>query len=157
MKVLSASILLFFSSAGAFSSPAFVSPRVQCLLPLAAAKGDASNDLDMSVVRKAIMRLDKDNFHETLSMVEPFLLNESGITFYTKSIRRINRSAKALGMEVPADFAKEAKATAKKREKQNAFVQAKIEEAKAAAEEQSEETGKADEEAAEEVAEDVGA
>lgn len=80
------------------------------------------------------MRLDDKNFADTLSMVEPFLLQEAGITFYEKSIVRINRSAKRLGMDVPANFAKEAKATAKRRAKQDAFVQTKIEEAKAAAE-----------------------
>lgn len=84
-------------------------------------------------VRKAISKLDKDNFASTLTEVEPFLLKEAGITFYSKSIRRIENAAKELGVEMPKDYALDAKATAKRREKQNAFIQVKIEEAEAAA------------------------
>jgi uncharacterized membrane protein YqiK len=93
---------------------------------VAAFSATAPSDVDRTVVRKAIMRLNKDNFSSTLSMVEPFLVNEAGITFYEKAVRNINRNAKTIGVEVPAGFAKDAKATSKRRAKQDAFVQAKI-------------------------------
>ena len=51
---------------------------------------------------------------------------------YAKSMRRIAVQAKALGVEMPTDYAKDAKATAKRREKQNAFIQMKEEERLAA-------------------------
>ncbi len=76
-------------------------------------------------VKKTISSLNKDNFSASLAEVEPFLLNEAGITIYKKSIRRISTAAKALGVEVPAEFAKASKATQKRREKQDAFIQQK--------------------------------
>lgn len=100
----------------------------------AALSTPAPATVDQAAIRKAIAKIDKDNFSDTLSMVEPFLKNEAGITFYEKSIRRINRSAKEIGVEVPTDFAKEAKATAKRRAKQDAFIQAKVAAAAEAAE-----------------------
>ena len=133
MKVFSTA-LVFLASVEAFNNKAFGSPRVQNTVLLSSATATDTSVVDRSAVRKAIHRLDKDNFSETLAMVEPFLLNEAGISFYTKSVHRINRSAKMVGVEVPADFAKEAKATAKRRGKQEAFIQAKIEETKAAEE-----------------------
>lgn len=151
MKVFSATcVFLFFASAEGFSTP-FGYPRAQSLVLSATAEASATSAVDRSVVRKAIMRMDKANFSETLSMVEPFLLNEAGITFYEKSMIRIKRSAKILGVDMPANFAKEAKATAKRRAKQDAFVQAKIDEAKAAAE------AAAEAAAAEDVPEEVAA
>merc|ERR1712115_292262 len=75
----------------------------------------------------------KDNFSSTLKDIEPFLSTEAGLTFYRKSVRRIGNKANELGIEMPAGYALEAKATAKRREKQNTFVQQKIEEAAAAA------------------------
>jgi hypothetical protein len=80
-------------------------------------------------VRQTIGSLDKDNFSASLAEVEPFLLNEAGATIYKKSIRRITTAAKTIGAEVPADYAKAAKATQKRREKQDAFIQQKIAEA----------------------------
>ena len=112
--------------------------------------------LDIPGVRKMISKLDKDNFSATLSEIEPFLLNEAGSSVYSKSMRRIGVSAAALGVEVPADYAKAAKATQKRREKQDAFIAMKEEErlaaeaeaAEAAAEEsESEEEAAAEEEA----------
>jgi len=83
-------------------------------------------------VRKAISSVTKDNFSATLTEIEPFLLEDTGIAFYKKSMRRLGVKAKALGVEMPADYAKGAKCTAKRREKQNAFCQMKAEEAASA-------------------------
>ena len=104
----------------------------------------------MADVRKGISNLSKDNFSATLTEVEPFLLNVAGSTFLKKSVRRIGVKAKTLGMEVPSGYAKEAKATEKRRAKQDAFIKAKIEEAASAAEEAAgaEEEAPADEEEA---------
>lgn len=60
-----------------------------------------------------------------MTEIEPFLLNEAGITIYKKSIRRISNKAKAFGVDVPSDYAKAAKATEKRRTKQDEFIQAK--------------------------------
>ncbi|KAG7356201.1 hypothetical protein IV203_000887 [Nitzschia inconspicua] len=84
-------------------------------------------------IRKQISGLTKDNFDSTLKELEPFLTKEAGATMYSKSMRRIAVKAKAVGATLPTDFAKEAKATEKRREKQKAFIQAKEEEAAAAA------------------------
>ena len=84
--------------------------------------------MSVGSVRKSISNLTAENFSSTLSTIEPFLLNEAGSTIYAKSMKRIGVRAKFLGVEVPADFAKEAKATSKRREKQNAFIQVKEEE-----------------------------
>ncbi|KAL9185754.1 hypothetical protein ACHAXT_003531 [Thalassiosira profunda] len=89
-------------------------------------------------VRKSISTLTKDNFSSTLTEIEPFLTQEAGRTIYTKSLRRINVQAKALGVEVPAGYAKEAKCTQKRRERQDAYCKAKAEEAEAAAAEAAE-------------------
>ena len=104
------------------------------LIGSAAAFSATAPPVDRTVVRKAIMRMNKDNFSSTLSMIEPFLVTEAGFNFYEKSLSNISRNAKMIGVEVPAGFAKDAKATAKRRAKQDAFVQAKIAAAVAAAE-----------------------
>jgi len=88
--------------------------------------------LRMKDVRKAVDSLDKDNFSQTLDELESFLTHEAGSSLYAKSMRRLNVRAQALGLEIPADYAKEAKATQKKREKQNSFIQVKEEERLAA-------------------------
>lgn len=113
-------------------------------LSLAASSG-------LVTARKQISGLTKDNFDATLKEVEPFLLNEAGASFYAKSMRRIAVQASEFGVEVPADYAKDAKATKKRRERQDAYVQAKIAEAAEAEPEAEEAEG---EEAAEEVAEE---
>jgi hypothetical protein len=108
----------------------------------------------MGIARKAIGTMTKENFSETLTKVEPFLVNDAGATFYSKSIKRITVKAKSLGTEVPAGYAAASKATLKKREKQDAFIATK-EEAKAAAEEEAkaaEEEAKAEAAAAVEAA-----
>jgi hypothetical protein len=129
MKVASL-LLVLAGSANAFTSQPFGVSRPSSALSMA---GDTV--VDRAVIRKSISKLDKDNFSSTLEMIEPFLVNEAGATTYAKSMRRIGRTAKALGVEVPSDFAKAAKATAKRREKQDAFIKIKVEEAAAAAEE----------------------
>merc|ERR1712165_299963 len=67
--------------------------------------------------------------------VEPFLLNGAGRTIYQKSMKRITVKAKSIGEELPADFAKAAKTTEKRRMKQDEFIKAKEAERIAAEEE----------------------
>ena len=142
MKVASL-VLVLVGSANAFTSPSFGVSRSSTALSMA-----GETVVDRAVIRKSISKLDKENFSSTLALIEPFLLKEAGATTYEKSMRRLGRAAKSIGMEVPSGFAKEAKATAKSREKQNAFVQTKIEEAAAAAEEATAAAAAAAEEAA---------
>ena len=149
MKVVSR-VLVLVGSANAFTSQPFGASRSSSALSMA-----AETVVDRAVIRKSLSKLDKDNFSATLAMIEPFLLNEAGATTYTKTMRRLARDAKAIGVEVPSGFAKEAKATAKQREKQNAFVQAKIEAAAAAVEEAAAAAAAAAEEAAAAAAEPV--
>ena len=105
-----------------------------------------TSGLTMKAVRKSIDNLTKENFEESLSMLEPFLVNEAGVSIYSKSMRRIARQAKVLGTEVPASFALDAKATAARRAKQDAFIKEKEEE-RMAAEEVDEETETPEEDA----------
>ena len=115
---LSAALLLACGGAQAFSSPA-VTP---------------SGGMRMKDVRKAVDNLTADNFADTLSSIEPYLLNEAGAALYGKSMRRIAVRAKHLGVAIPDNYAVDAQATAKRRAKQDAFIQAKIAEAAEAAE-----------------------
>lgn len=104
--------------------------------------------------RKSIASLTAENFSQTLSNIEPFLINDAGPTMYAKSISRIKTRAKMLGAEVPKGYAKDAAATEKKRAKQDAFIKIKEEERMAAEAEASEAAAAA---AAEEAAEPVEA
>ena len=123
--------LLVGGGAEAFSSPA------------------TPNDaMRMRDVHKTVHDLTADNFAASLSTIEPFLLNEAGSTMYGKSMRRIAARAKALGVEVPEGYAKEAKATAKKRAKQDEFIQAKMAEAASASADAEEEDAESSEEEA---------
>jgi hypothetical protein len=142
MKVASL-VLVLVGSANAFTSQPFGVSRSSSALSMA-----GETVVDRAVIRKSIGKLDKDNFSSTLDMIEPFLLNEAGATTYAKSMRRIGRAAGALGVEVPSGFAKEAKATAKQRAKQDAFIQIKVEAAAAAVEEAAAAAAAAVEEAA---------
>ena len=83
--------------------------------------------------RKSIATITKDNFSTTLTEIEPFLNEEAGKSIYTKSMRRISAKAKEFGVEMPSTFAKDAKCMEKRREKQNAYCEAKTAEAAAAA------------------------
>mmetsp|Transcript_12766 Transcript_12766/g.18778 ORF Transcript_12766/g.18778 Transcript_12766/m.18778 type:complete len:179 (-) Transcript_12766:73-609(-) len=107
--------------------------------------------LTISGVRISIDSLTSDNFSSTLSEIEPFLVNEAGVTFYKKSMRRITRAAKATGATLPEGYALEAKATAARRIKQNEFIQQKEAErveAEAAAADAAKEEAPAEEESA---------
>jgi hypothetical protein len=93
----------------------------------------SKSGMKMKDVRKAIAKLDAKNFESTLKSIEPYLVNEAGATMYDNCMRRTTFRAKALGVSIPSGYAVQAKATEKKREKQNAFIQKK-EEARLAAE-----------------------
>ena len=80
----------------------------------------------VSPVKKSISGLTKDNFDSTLKEIEDFLTKEAGSAIYKKSMKRINVKASALGVSVPADYAKDAKCTKKRREKQDAYCKAKV-------------------------------
>jgi hypothetical protein len=98
--------------------------------------------LSMADVRKTINNISKDNLQASLDTIEPFLVNEAGSTLYGKSLRRLGAMAKEIGVELPASYAKEARCTKLRREKQNTFIQEKEEgrvAAEAAAAEASEE------------------
>ena len=88
----------------------------------------------MADIRKSIKDMTKDNFSDSLKDLEPALV-ESGSSIYRKSMKRIARRAKELGETLSDDFAKEAKATLKKRTKQDEFIKVKEEERIAAEEE----------------------
>jgi hypothetical protein len=99
----------------------------------------STSGLTMSQVRTMIDNLTRDNMDASLATMRDFLVHDAGATMYAKSLRRIARKAKALGATVPEGYAQEAKATQKKRDKQNAFIQTKqqaaADEAAAAADE----------------------
>lgn len=96
-------------------------------------------------MKTKIAGLTSENFSSTLSEIEPFLTQEAGASIYKKSIRRINTTAKSLGVDVPTGYAKDAKATEKRRAKQDAYCKAKAEEA-AEADASEEEEASTDEE-----------
>jgi hypothetical protein len=146
MKIFGA-ITLFISLS---SISAFTTNSVgRVPVSLAATATATEKKTSMGSVRKQIGGLNKDNFDAVLKEVEPFLSNEAGGTFYAKSMRRIGVQAKAFGVSIPDDFAKEAKATKKRRERQDAFIQAKIAEAAEAQADDSEESESDDAESSE--------
>ena len=108
----------------------------------------AGVDGKIAEVKSAINGMTKENFSETLTTIEPFLLNDAGVSIYKKSIRRIQNKAKVLSVDVPADYAKEAKCTEKRRNKQNEFIAAKEAERKEAEEAAAAEAAAAAEEGA---------
>lgn len=77
-------------------------------------------------VRRAIDRVAKENFATVTKEVEPFLSAEAGTTFYAKSMKRLSHKAKAFGMDMPKTYAQDAKATEKRRMKQDAFIKSKV-------------------------------
>jgi len=81
--------------------------------------------LPMPYVRKSIHNLTVENFSKTLTEIEPFLQQNAGQSFYTKSIRRISRNAKFLGVTVPEGYAKNSNALKKKFIKQGLFIEKK--------------------------------
>ncbi|KAL7538858.1 hypothetical protein ACHAXR_010411 [Thalassiosira sp. AJA248-18] len=126
-----------------------------------AAKAPQSTQLNIATkgkigpVRKAIASITADNFSSTLDEIEPFLTKEAGMSIYSKSMRRIAAKAKEVGVDVPENFAKEAKCTQKRREKQNTYCQAKAEEAASAAAEAAEAEAEAEPEAEESTEEEA--
>jgi len=139
----------------AFPTPVFMAEDAETTL--APTSNASSSGMEMKDVRKTVDELTKENFSESLSKIEPFLLNDAGASIYAKSMRRIATRAKALGVSVPEGYALEAKATQKKREKQDAFVKTKEEESAVAAavEEETADEETAEETVEEEVAEPV--
>lgn len=115
--------VLFMASSGeATEEEAPVTAAVQ---ESSARPKPTSSSLNISQVRKMVAKLTADNFSSDLATMEPFLLREAGSTFYAKSMKRIAQKAKEVGMSVPEGYALEAKATTKRRNKQNEFIQAK--------------------------------
>jgi hypothetical protein len=116
VRVLAASVTLALAS------------QVNAFAPINAAGRmgtGLSASKNIAEVKNTIANLDKDNFSASIAEVEPFLLNDAGASIYKKSMRRITTAANLLGVEVPAEYAKAAKATQKRREKQDAFIQQK--------------------------------
>ena len=140
--------LFLVGSASAFVSTQTSSARMSALSATAESTAD---------VRQTIKRLTTDNFQESLDSMEPFLTQQAGRTFLTKSLNRLQYKAQELGMDVPADFAKDAKCMAARRAKQDAFIQAKEEERLAAEAEAAEAAADEAEEQAEESAEEEAA
>jgi hypothetical protein len=126
-------LFLLFATAEAFTGTPFAVNRPQTTLSMAEASTEAGKKIVRADVRKAVAKITSDNFSSTLAEIEPFLLKEAGISFHTKVLRKIGNQAKSVGATMPENYAKEAKATAKRREKQDAFVKGKIEEAAEAA------------------------
>jgi hypothetical protein len=120
----------------ALSMSTVAEPEVEeaAAAPVTPTPAAPKSGMTMQAIKKSIDRLSKENFSSTLDSLEPYLLNEAGGNFYAKCMRRIARQAKHLGVEMPADYAKEAKATEKRRLKQDAFIKAKLEELAAASE-----------------------
>jgi pyruvate/2-oxoglutarate dehydrogenase complex dihydrolipoamide acyltransferase (E2) component len=140
MRIAQATLFLAFAgSTLAFTSPFCVNKAFRPIFMSEDALEEAAPTLSTPAsglthkdVRKAIDGLTKENFSKSLSLIEPFLLNEAGATIYAKSLRRIADRAKSFEIAVPAGYAKEAKATQKRREKQDAFIKVKEENAAAA-------------------------
>lgn len=163
-------LALLAVGATAFQQPAFVTRSVRLSMADAVVEEEAvaeepvvtpkpaASGLTMKTVRSMVDNLTKENFAESLATIEPFLLHEAGSSIYAKSMKRIARNAKVLGVEVPEKYAFEADCTASRRAKQDEFIQTKeaerIEAEAAAAEEAA---AAAEEEVVEEVPEPVAA
>jgi hypothetical protein len=91
-----------------------------------------SSGMKVTDFRKSIASLTAENFSQSLSDMEPFLLNDAGTTMYAKSMSRITTRAKMFGVTVPEGYAKDAAATEKRRAKQDTFIKVKEEERMAA-------------------------
>jgi hypothetical protein len=104
-------------------------------IPFAPRSTSALNAMSSKQVRSTLNELTADNFSASLATLEPFLLNDAGSTQYTKTLKRIQARAKGVGAAVPSGYAKEAKATTKKRAQQVEYIAAAAEkEAEKAAE-----------------------
>lgn len=152
MKTVTAIAILLVVSAEGFAPHTTYGVRAVSSVALSTATPEIKKEIDRKFIRKQIDQLTADNFDAKLKEIEPFLVSVAGATFYTKCQRRIATRAKLFGKAVPSEFAKEAMATAKRREKQAAFIQTKIEEAEASAAEAAAVEGGLDEAASEEEA-----
>ena len=124
--------LLFAAIAGTTNAfvPLKSTPNSSALYSNTATKGRVAE------VKKSINTATKDNFSSVLTEIEPFLTKEAGSSIYKKSMNRLKSKAKMFGAAMPEAYAKDAKCTEKKREKQDAYCKAKAEETAAAAEEE---------------------
>ena len=120
------------STTAVFITEAVAETPVEEEVVAPAAPARNPSDMNLRVFRKSIRALTTENFSQTLSNIEPFLLNDAGSTLYAKSMRRISTQANLLGQNVPEGYARDAAATQKRREKQDAFIKAKEEERMAA-------------------------
>jgi len=84
--------------------------------------------MNYAKVRKSVDQITAENFDSTISLIEPFLLNEAGATFYRKTMKNVAWNAKRVGKELSNTYALDAKATLKRRNKQDAFIKSKEEE-----------------------------
>lgn len=132
---------------------AAVASTANAFVPAQSARGSTSLYSNSAVkgrvaeVKKSIDTATKDNFSSVLTEIEPFLTKEAGNSIYKKSMNRLKLKAKVVGATMPEGYAKDAKCTQKKREKQDAYCKAKAEEAAAAAAEAAEAEASAEEEA----------
>uniref|UniRef100_A0A7S0C0V4 RxLR effector protein n=1 Tax=Proboscia inermis TaxID=420281 RepID=A0A7S0C0V4_9STRA len=94
-----------------------------------------SSGMPMKDVKSALKKLSKENFSETLTTIEPYMLNDAGSTFYRKTMKRLAVQAKHFGTSIPNKYAYDAATTEKARTKQNEFIAKKEEERKQAEEE----------------------
>lgn len=127
--------LVLIAAALVGESNAFVSPSLHQArsATLSAATATVEKDvISHKDVKQTIKKLTKDNVQESLDKMEPFLTQQAGMTFYQKSMHRLQQQCQKLGVDMPTDYAKEAKCTEKRREKQNAFIATKEEERLAA-------------------------
>jgi len=85
-------------------------------------------------LRTVVGKLSKENF-DTIYDYEEVLTKNVGINLYQKTMKKIRSAARREGVELKADFGKHACCTKPRREKQDSFVQTKLEEMKAAKEE----------------------
>ena len=91
---------IILAAAFACSTDAFTTQNTlgrPSLMTLGATETATETDISMASIRKDIAQLTADNFDATLKKVEPFLLNDAGVTFHAKCVKRIKVQAGALG------------------------------------------------------------
>lgn len=127
-----------------------ISKRIHLLSMSDSATEGATAATSMAQIRRLVNQVTPDTWDLTLARIEPFLLNESGSTFYAKTIRRLKRNGKMMEQqkEVPPSFAREAVCTRKRRKQQEEYEERKQQAAAAEVEEraakQAEETSTID-------------
>jgi hypothetical protein len=68
-----------------------------------------------------------ETFDEMVKTIEPFLMNEAGVTMRKKTLTKLSAHAKIFGKTLPVDYTLDAAAATKKRAKQAAFIAMKEE------------------------------